>query len=51
MGSAHSSFVVLVEDFGRIFSNQSTLSTIFVKISSKLTQISPNFPEKITKKT
>jgi len=31
---------------GRIFSNQSTSSTIFAQIISKLAQISPTLPEK-----
>ena len=35
---------------GRIFSNQSTSSTIFAQISPKLAQISPNLPEKQLKK-
>jgi len=35
---------------GRIFSNQSTSSTIFAQISSKLAQIFPNLPEKELKK-
>jgi len=36
--------------FGRIFSNQSTSSTIFAQISPILAQISLNLPEKELKK-
>ena len=35
---------------GAFFSNQSTSSTIFAQISSKLAQISPNLHEKVLKK-